>query len=97
MFGLINKLSAAADKRDELISILLAGTHNMPGCLHYIISKDLDDATALWIFEVWENEAAHKASLSLPSVQEAIGAGRAFITGMDAIAKTEPVGGVGLK
>lgn len=96
MFGLIGKLSAVDGKRGALIEILLAGTQDMPGCLQYIISKDLSDDRAIWISEIWESEQAHKASLTLPSVQEAIGKGRAFITGMEQIAKTEPVGGKGL-
>lgn len=96
MFGLIGKLSTIDGKRDALIDILLAGTQDMPGCIQYIISKDLSDDNAIWISEIWESEDAHKASLTLPAVQEAIGKGRAFIAGMEQLAKTEPVGGIGL-
>lgn len=96
MFGLIGKLSTIDGKREALIELLLAGTKDMPGCIQYIISKDLADENAIWISEIWESEEAHKASLTLPSVKEAIGKGRAFIAGMEQVAKTEPVGGVGL-
>ena len=44
MYGLIGKMTAARGKRDELISILLEGAARMPGCLSYIIAKDLSDA-----------------------------------------------------
>ena len=96
MFGLIGKLSTVDGKREALIDILLAGTQNMPGCIQYIISKDLSDETAIWISEIWESEDAHKTSLTLPAVQDAISKGRAFIAGMEHVAKTKPVGGTGL-
>ncbi|HEU4987216.1 MAG TPA: putative quinol monooxygenase [Rhizobiaceae bacterium] len=96
MFGLIGKMKAQPQKRDALLQILLTGTGSMPGCLSYIIAKDPSDADALWITEVWDNEASHKASLSLPAVQAAIAEARPLIAGFESSFKTEPVGGVGL-
>jgi quinol monooxygenase YgiN len=96
MFGLIGKMRAAPGKRDELISILLDGTSSMPGCLSYIVASDPADADAIWITEVWTDEASHKASLSLPEVQAAIAKARAIIAGFDSQTRTTPVGGVGL-
>ncbi|MBE0410657.1 MAG: antibiotic biosynthesis monooxygenase, partial [Anaerolineales bacterium] len=43
MFGLIGKITAVSGKREELISILLAGSVDMPGCLSYIIARDTAD------------------------------------------------------
>lgn len=97
MFGLINKISAAEGKRDALISILLAGTRGMPGCLQYVISKDSADTNLIWVQEVWQSESDHQASLKLPAVQAVIAEGRAMIQGMEPVARTEPVGGVGLE
>jgi quinol monooxygenase YgiN len=96
MFGLIGKMRAQPGKRDELVSILLEGTGGMPGCLSYVIARDPDDADAIWVTEVWSDEASHKASLSLPSVQAAIAKGRPLIAGFDSQQRTQPVGGVGL-
>lgn len=96
MFGLIGKLSTTDGNRDALIDILLNGTKDMPGCIQYIISKDNAEPNAIWVSEVWESEESHAASLELPSVRDAIGKGRAFIAGMEQVAKTEPVGGKGL-
>lgn len=96
MFGLIGKMKAQPHKRDALLQILLTGTESMPGCLSYIIAKDPSDADALWITEVWDNEASHKASLSLPAVQAAIAEARPLIAGFESSIKTEPAGGVGL-
>jgi quinol monooxygenase YgiN len=65
----------------------------MPGCLSYVIATDPDDENALWITEVWESAEAHKASLSLPSVQEAIKAGRPLIARFDQPIQAKPIQG----
>lgn len=96
MYGLIGKALAAPGKRDELIEILLGGTGVMPGCLSYIVAKDTTDPNALWITEVWDSEASHRASLQLPVVRAAIARGRPLIAGFGERFTTEPVGGVGL-
>ena len=97
MYGLIGKMTAAEGQRDVLIEILLGGTTQMPGCLSYIVAKDPSDPNAIWITEVWDTEASHKASLSLPAVQAAIAKGKPLITGFGERFITTPVGGVGLK
>jgi quinol monooxygenase YgiN len=96
MYGLIGKMIAVSGQRDALIAILLAGVKDMPGCLSYIIARDPADANAIWITEAWESEASHKASLSLPSVKEAIARGKPLIAGFGEHFVTEPVGGHGL-
>ena len=96
MYGLIGKMSAAPGQRDALIAILLAGIKAMPGCLSYIIARDPADADAIWITEVWESEAHHRASLELATVQDAIARARPLIAGFDHQQITEPVGGHGL-
>lgn len=93
MYGLIGKMIAAPDQRDALIAILLEGLSGMPGCLSYIVAKDPADPNALWITEVWDSQASHQASLSLPSVQQAIAKGRPLIAGFGERFETEPVGG----
>src|SRR5579862_5457544 len=93
MYGLIGKMMAAPGKRDDLISILLEGVATMPGCLSYIVAKDTGDANAIWITEAWESKASHEASLSLPSVKEAIAKGRPLIAGFSDRVVTTPVGG----
>ena len=96
MHGLINKMTAVEAKRDELIAILLQGTKEMPGCLSYIVAKDPADATTIWVTEVWEDQASHKASLTLPAVREAMAKGKPLIAKFDQRVITEPVGGHGL-
>jgi quinol monooxygenase YgiN len=96
MYGLIGKMTTIEGRRDDMISILLEGTGNMPGCLSYVIAKDPGDGNAIWITEVWDSEASHKASLSLDSVKSAIAKGRPLIAGFGERFVTAPVGGHGL-
>ena len=96
MYGLIGKVSAIPSQRDGLIAILIAGSANMPGCLSYVVAKDQDDDSGIWISEVWDSEASHAASLTLTSVKEAITRGRPLIAGFGPRFVTAPVGGHGL-
>lgn len=96
MFGLIGKMNAVPGQRDALITILLEGTASMPGCLSYVIAKDPGDADAIWVTEVWDAQASHRASLTLPSVQQAIARGKPLIASFASMTTTEPVGGHGL-
>ena len=96
MYGLIGKMRAQPGKRDDLAAILLKGTGAMPGCLSYVVANDTVDADALWITEVWHDDASHKASLQLPEVQAAIAEGRPLIAGFESQIITAPLGGVGL-
>ncbi len=95
-YGLIGKMLAVPGKRDDLIDVLVNGVSGMPGCLSYIVARDLEDENALWITEVWESKEAHQASLALPSVREAISLGRPMIAGFGERFETEPMGGQGL-
>lgn len=96
MYGLIGQMTAVSGQRDKLIAILLQGIGDMPGCLSYIVARDPADADTIWITEVWDSQASHEASLSLPSVQQAIAQGRALIANFGESVITEPAGGYGL-
>ena len=95
MHGLIGKMIAAPGQREALIAVLLEGINGMPGCLSYIVARDVKDENAIWITEVWDSKDSHSASLKLPSVQAAIAKGRPMIAGFGDYVTTEPVGGVG--
>ena len=96
MYGLIGNMTAVEGQRDTLTAILLEGLGRMPGCLSYIIAEDATDPDAIWVTEVWDSEASHKASLQLPQVRSAIAKGRPLIAGMDSIAATRSARGTGL-
>jgi quinol monooxygenase YgiN len=97
MYGRLARATAAPGKRDALIAILLKASKAMPGCLSYIVAQDSTNPDAIWITEVWDSQASHKASLSLPSVKEAISEARPLIAGFDKPIETVPVGGYGLR
>src|SRR5262245_44713454 len=96
MYGLIGKVTVVDGQRDALAAVLLQGGDAMPGCLSYIVAADPTDANALWITEVWDSQASHQASLSLPAVQAAIAKGRPMIAGFSNRVETQPLGGLGL-
>jgi quinol monooxygenase YgiN len=96
MFGLIGKVTVVAGQRDVFAALLLEAGQSMPGCLSYVVATDPADADALWITEVWDSQASHQASLSLPAVQAAIAKGRPMIAGFSNRVETVPIGGIGL-
>jgi len=97
MYGLIGKMTATAGQRDALIAILLEGIEQMPGCRSYVVARDPQDADAVWITEVWSDQQSHRASLSLPQVQNAIARAKPIIASFAEHFVTEPVGGQGLR
>jgi len=96
MYGLIGKMTATEGQRDALTAILIEGLGRMPGCLSYIVAHDPAEADTIWVTEVWTDEAAHRGSLQMPEVQEAIRKGRPLIAAFGEAQVTTPVGGVGL-
>jgi quinol monooxygenase YgiN len=96
MYGLIGKMTTVAGERDAVAAILLESTTAMPGCLSYVIAADPAEPDALWITEVWDNAASHKASLGLPAVQAAIARAKPLIAGFSNRVETIPLGGCGL-
>ncbi|MEQ1770814.1 MAG: putative quinol monooxygenase [Devosia sp.] len=96
MYGLIGRIKAVAGRRADLAEILVPGDGGMPGCLSYVVAEDPADADDLWVTEVWVDQAAHRASLQLPSVQAAIAKGRPLIAGFDNRVETNVLGGIGV-
>lgn len=96
MYGLIGKMTAIEGQRDALTAILLEGLGRMPGCLSYVVAHDPADDHAIWVTEVWTDEAAHRASLQVPEIKEAIRRGMPLIATFGDAQVTTPVGGVGL-
>jgi len=94
MYGMIARLTAAAGQRSRVIRILGDATASMPGCLGYVIAEDAADPDVIWVTEVWDSQAAHDASLSLPQVLQAIAEVRPLIPQFERIAVTSPVRGV---
>jgi quinol monooxygenase YgiN/catechol 2,3-dioxygenase-like lactoylglutathione lyase family enzyme len=93
MFGLIRKMAAAEGRRDELVATLTESAGEMSGRLSYVVAKDSADASILWVTEVWDSAASHRASLRSPAVRAAIARTGPLIASMEVLASTEPVAG----
>ena len=87
---------ATPGQRDALVALLLEGAGEMPGCRSYVVARDTADDDAIWVTEVWDDEASHRASLELPVVQAAIANARPIIAGFGDQRVTDPVGGIGI-
>lgn len=59
MYGLITRLTALPGRRDELALCLLDPNLKRPGCHSYVVAHDTGDSDALWVTEVWMDEATH--------------------------------------
>jgi quinol monooxygenase YgiN len=98
-FGLYGKLIASEGKRDELTEILLDAAHSMKElqeCEIYLVSITENDPNAVFVYEVWSNEQAHKASLSLEVTQTLIQKAKPILAGMERISTLIPKGGKGI-
>ena len=96
MYGLIGKMTAKPGQRDALAAAILDGSSTMPGNLSYIVAIDAADPDAIWVTEVWIDEASHKNSLTLPGVRAAIAKARPIIAGFGPSTVTTPIGGYGM-
>jgi quinol monooxygenase YgiN len=94
MWGLIAKITVLPGRRDEMIGILKDSAADMPGCLSYIVAKDITEQNTVWVTEMRDSIASH-ASLYLPAVKNAIPRGKAIISNFEKIAVTSPVWGAG--
>lgn len=83
-------------QREALAALLTTGVGAMPRCRSYVIALDEADVDALWITEVWDDQASHAASLGLPEVQALIAKARPLTAGFGARVVTTPLGGVGI-
>lgn len=96
MYGLIGKFTAHPGKRDELVACMIGEEASMPGCLSFVVAVDPQDANAVWVTEVWTDQAAHQASLTIPAVKASIERAMPLIAGMSDRHELKPVGGIGL-
>lgn len=92
MYGLIVKLTAASGRRSDLVEVLGGDdSHTIAGCLSFIVAEDTADADVLWVTEVWDSEASHKASLDLTPRRAGLPAIETLVARHEKIAVTKPV------
>lgn len=98
-FGLYGRFLVRADDRDKLSSILLEAAESMvrvDDCEIYQVSVSPEEPQAVYVYEVWKDEAAHQASLALDVTQTLIRRAKPLIMGMERINTLQTLGGKGL-
>ena len=96
MYGLIGSFKATPGHRPQLVAILLADLGAMPGCRSYVVAEDPSDSETLWVTEVWDDAASHKASLALPAVKAAIAKAMPLIASFGEHREIKVIGGHGI-
>lgn len=98
MYGLQGKIIAKPGQRDALIALLLEAStgEQMPGCRLYVVSEIPSEPDAASVSEVWDDKAAHDASLQLERVRAVMTRARPLIAEMGESLELRPVGGQGL-
>ncbi|MDQ0229140.1 putative quinol monooxygenase [Metabacillus malikii] len=98
-FSLFGKFIVQEGERDTMVHILLEAAESMKNldeCEIYLVSTSESEPHAVYVYEVWRNEAAHQASLTLESTQTLIKRAKPIITGMVRISTLETRGGKGI-
>jgi quinol monooxygenase YgiN len=99
LFGLFGKLTANEGQRDALATQLLRAADLMkavPGCLLYVVNTSDAEPDAVWVTEIWRDENAHGASLSMPGVRDLIQSTMPLLAGAPEGTRFRPIGGKGL-
>ncbi|KUP06305.1 antibiotic biosynthesis monooxygenase [Bacillus coahuilensis p1.1.43] len=94
-YSIFGKLVAKEGELETLSSILLEAAESMKqveSCSVYIVNASKQEQ-AVFVFEVWENEQAHQASLSLPLTQTLIQKAKPILAGVERLAAMEALGG----
>ena len=68
----------------------------MPGCRSYIVAEDPTDPQTIWVTEVWDDEASHKASMQLAAVKAAVAKAMPLIASFGEHRELRVIGGHGL-
>ena len=98
-FSLFGKFTVEEGQRDTMVEILLEAAESMNDlneCEAYHVSVSENESGAVYVYEVWSNEEAHQASLSLEATQHLIQRAKPIITGMERISTLKTMGGKGL-
>ncbi|MEW4370860.1 putative quinol monooxygenase [Paenibacillus sp. JQZ6Y-1] len=99
-FGLFGTFTVQEGQRDQMVTILLDAATSMeslPECEIYTVSIADNEPNAVYVYEVWRNQEAHQASLTLEATQTLIQRAKPIITGMKRISTLQPIGGKGLR
>lgn len=98
-FSIFGKFKVQEEKREEMVGILLEAAETMrdlDDCEVYLINTSENEPNAVYVYEVWKNESAHQASLTLDATQTLIKRAKPIITGIERISTLQTRGGKGI-
>ncbi|MFN2198309.1 MAG: putative quinol monooxygenase [Anaerolineales bacterium] len=99
MYAQTGKLIANPEKRAMLAGILLRAAERvsmLPGCWLYLVHADTTDDAILWVYELWDDQASHDASLQDELVQALIAEAMPLLSKPPEGATLQFLGGHGL-
>jgi quinol monooxygenase YgiN len=98
-FSLFGKFTVQEGARDTMVDILLEAAEsmrNLDECEIYLVNISEKEPNSVYVYEVWINEHAHQASLTLEATQTLIKRAKPIITGMERISTLKTMGGKGI-
>ena len=98
-FSLFGKFTIQEGERDTMVDILLEAAESMKDlseCEIYLVNTSESEPNCVYVYEVWSDEAAHQASLTLEVTQKLISRAKPLITGMERINTLSTRGGKGV-
>lgn len=98
-FSLFGKFTVQEGQRETMVDILLEAAESMKSldeCEVYLVNISESEPNSVYVYEVWSNENAHQASLTLETTQTLIRKAKPIITGMERISTLQTIGGKGL-
>lgn len=98
-FSLFGKITVQEGKLDTMVDILLEAAESMKKldeCEIYLVNISESEPNSVYVYEVWTNENAHQASLTLEATQTLIRSARPIITGIERISTLKTKGGKGI-
>lgn len=83
VFANAGTLGTVPGRRDELVAHLTRRSDALASlaCLLYEVGVNDQDPDTVFVVELWESAAAHRASLAQPDVQASIAAARPLLSG----------------
>ena len=90
MSGLITEFRVHPAQRAAFEAVLMGAVLGLEGCLSYVVASDTSRDDAVWVTEIWRDQASHVASLAADRVRAATAETRPMITGMGVRVETWP-------
>lgn len=98
-FSLFGKFTVQEGERETMVEVLLEAAdsmRNLDECEVYLVNISENEPNAVYVYEVWSDENAHQASLTLEATQTLIKRAKPIITGMERISTLKTRGGKGI-